>query len=258
MNFKIATWNVNSLRVRLGHLLEWLAIAQPDIVALQEIKLEDKDFPLAAISQAGYQTVYAGQKTYNGVALLSKLPIVEPITDIPDLIDAQRRILVATINNVRIINLYVPNGASVDSDKYKYKLAWLEKVTVYIESQLQCYEKLIVLGDFNIAPDDRDVYEPAAWVGQVLVSPAERAALQKMMALGLTDSFRLFTEEAKHFSWWDYRQAAFRRNLGMRIDHIMLSKGLTKHCTSCMIDKLPRQWERPSDHTPVIASFLLE
>lgn len=255
MSFKIATWNVNSLRVRLPHLNDWLLQATPDVVALQETKLEDKNFPLAEIQQAGYQVVYSGQKTYNGVALLSRMPVAEVVTDIPGLDDHQRRILVATINNIRVINLYVPNGSSVDSEKYFYKLNWLEKITDYIQQQLKQYQQVVTLGDFNIAPEDRDVHDPKAWEGSVLVSERERAALQKLLSLGLQDCFRLFNQEAGQYSWWDYRMGAFRRNNGLRIDHLLLSQPLAAKCTECTIDKLPRTWERPSDHTPVIATF---
>lgn len=257
MSFKIATWNVNSLRVRLPHLVEWLNQATPDVVALQETKLEDKNFPVAEIQQAGYQVVYSGQKTYNGVALLSRVPITDVITDIPDLDDHQRRILIATINNVRVVNLYVPNGSSVDSEKYFYKLNWLEKLTAFIKQQLQQYPQLVVLGDFNVAPEDRDVHDPKLWEGQVLVSERERQALQKIMSLPLHDSFRLFNQEAGQYSWWDYRMGAFRRNHGLRIDHILISQSLVSKSISCVIDKVPRAWERPSDHTPVINTFNL-
>lgn len=257
MSFKIATWNVNSLRVRLPHLLEWLNQATPDVVALQETKLEDKNFPVAEIQQAGYQVVYSGQKTYNGVALLSRVPITDVITDIPDLDDHQRRILIATINNVRVVNLYVPNGSSIDSEKYFYKLNWLEKLTAFINQQLQQYPQLVVLGDFNVAPEDRDVHDPKLWEGQVLVSERERQALQKIMSLPLYDSFRLFDQEAAQYSWWDYRMGAFRRNHGLRIDHILISQSLAAKSVSCVIDKTPRSWERPSDHTPVINIFNL-
>lgn len=257
MSFKIATWNVNSLRVRLPHLFDWIKQAEPDVIALQETKLEDKNFPLTEIQQAGYQVVYSGQKTYNGVAILSRMPITDVITDVPDLEDHQRRILVATVNNIRVINLYVPNGAAVDTEKYFYKLDWLAKLTDFIKQQLQQYPQVVVLGDFNIAPEDRDVHDPIAWEGHVLVSERERTALQKMLTLPLHDSFRLFSQEAGQYSWWDYRMGAFRRNHGLRIDHILLSEALVKKCTDCVIDKTPRAWERPSDHTPVIISLNL-
>ncbi len=251
----IATWNVNSLRVRLEHLLNWLLTAKPDVVALQETKLIDADFPVAEITAAGYQVVFSGQKTYNGVALLSRFPISDVVTTVPNLEDPQRRILAATINNVRIINLYVPNGSSVGSDKYIYKLDWLEKLTAFIQQQLTQHPQLVVLGDFNIAPEDRDVHDPKAWEGNVLVSEQERSALNTLMAHGLQDAFRLFEPAAGHYSWWDYRAAAFRRNMGLRIDHILLSTALAVQCKECIIDKTPRGWERPSDHVPVMVKI---
>lgn len=257
--FKIATWNVNSLRVRLPDLLQWLASAQPDVVALQETKLEDKNFPLVEIRQAGYDVVYSGQKTYNGVALLSKKYAIDEVeATIPDLNDEQRRLLIATIHGVRVINLYVPNGSSVDSDKYVYKLDWLAKVKNYIKQQTNKYQRVVVLGDFNIAPDDRDVHDPKQWEGQVLVSEPERLALREIIELGLQDTFRLFTPEGGFYTWWDYRAGAFRRNHGLRIDHILASQPLAVSCVECIIDRSPRENERPSDHTPIIASFSLE
>jgi len=248
---KIATWNVNSLKVRLPQLLNWLTQEQPDIMALQETKLIDEAFPLAAIQEAGYQAIFHGQKTYNGVAVLSKkdLQQVEPTPAFFP--DQQARLLAATIDDVRIINVYVPNGASVDSDKYFYKLKWLEALYTYLQQQFLQYEKVVVLGDFNIAPTDNDVHDPIAWQGQVLVSERERAALTEIMQLGFVDSFRLHIQEPGHFSWWDYRAASFRRNNGLRIDLILASKVLSEKCRTCVIDKILRQNERPSDHVPV-------
>lgn len=252
---KIATWNVNSLKVRLPHVLRWLAAAQPDVLAMQETKTVDENFPLAAITAAGYKAVFSGQKTYNGVAILSKSPATEVVTDIPQLDDPQRRILAATIDGIRVVNLYVVNGAEVGSDKYAYKLDWLAKVTAWLQQQAAQYPKLVVLGDFNIAPEDRDVHDPAAWAGQILCSEAERAALQAIQALGLRDVFRQFEQPDNSFSWWDYRAGGFRRNLGLRIDLILASKALADTCTRCVIDREPRTWEKPSDHTPVVAAF---
>ena len=254
---KIATWNVNSLRVRLPHVLQWLDAAQPDILALQETKTVDEQFPLAALQDAGYQAVFAGQKTYNGVAILSKTVATDVVTDIPDLSDPQRRILAATIAGVRIINLYVVNGAEVGSDKYAYKLDWLAKVTAWLQTEMARYAQVVVLGDFNIAPEDRDVHNPNAWQGQVLCSEPERTALQAMQALGLQDTFRLFEQADKSFSWWDYRGGGFRRNHGLRIDLILVSDQLAAQCQSCVIDREPRTCEKPSDHTPVLAEFVL-
>lgn len=253
---KIATWNVNSLKVRLPQVLQWVSEYQPDILALQETKLTDENFPLAEINEAGYEVVFSGQKTYNGVAILSKFRAEDVLRDIPDLDDVQRRILVATIDNLRIINLYVPNGQAVDSDKYQYKLHWLDKITTFIEGQLKQFDKLVVLGDFNIAPEDMDVRQPELWHGKVLCSEPERAAFKALVNLGLKDSFRLFDQPEKSFSWWDYRMLAFRRNRGLRIDHILVSNALAQQAKSCIIDKEPRKLERPSDHAPVMTEFL--
>ena len=255
---RCASWNVNSLRVRLPQLLAWLETAQPDLIGIQETKIQDEDFPLIDIEAAGYQAIYSGQKTYNGVAILSRLPHqpVDVITDIPGFEDSQRRVLAATYDDIRFINLYVPNGAMVGSDKYAYKLDWLEHLRYYLQAQLATHRKLIVVGDFNIAPQDRDVHDPVVWEGSVLVSPKERQALQAIQQLGLHDSFRLFHTEEGQFTWWDYRAAAFRRNMGLRIDHILVSQALRDSCTGCQIDTEPRGWERPSDHAPVYADFI--
>lgn len=255
MPIKIATWNVNSLRVRLPHLLQWLAQTQPDIIALQETKLIDEDFPLSEITAAGYHAVFSGQKTYNGVAVLSRQPLSGVITTVPNFSDPQRRVLVAHLDDLCIVNLYVPNGSSVDSEKYQYKLAWLEQVTGFVQNLLRQRQKVVVLGDFNIAPDNEDVYDPKVWEGQVLFSQPEREAMQRLINLGFTDAFRLFEREGGHYTWWDYRMGAFRRNHGLRIDHILLSEKMRLSCESCFIDKEVRLQERPSDHVPVIASF---
>lgn len=257
MTFKIATWNVNSLRVRLPHVQTWMADVKPDVLALQEIKMPTDDFPHEAFAEMGYHAAVSGQRTYNGVAILSKIPAKDIVTDIPHLDDPQRRILAVTINNVRIIDLYVPNGESVDSEKYKYKLHWLDKMDAYLKSQLKNHPKLVVLGDFNIAPDNIDVHDPKAWENSVLFSKPEREAFQKMLHVGLKDCFRELAPEDASYSWWDYRMNAFRRNLGLRIDHVLASEKLFAVCKSCHIDKAPRKWERPSDHAPVIAEFKL-
>ncbi len=248
---KIVTWNVNSLKVRLPHVLSWLAEHQPDVLCLQETKTEDAKFPLDEIQQAGYQVQFSGQKTYNGVAILSKLPASDIQIGIPDFADEQKRVLAATINGIRIVCVYIPNGQSLDSDKYQYKLTWLTALHTWIKNELQQHSKLALLGDYNIAPEDRDVHDPAAWVGNVLVSEPERAAFKNLQQLGLRDAFRLFEQPEKIFSWWDYRMMGFRRNHGMRIDHILISPALA--CSACNIDKAPRKLERPSDHTPVWA-----
>lgn len=252
---KIASWNVNSLGVRLPHVLAWCDVARPDILAIQETKLTDDKFPVEALRDAGYHSVFSGQKTYNGVAILSREPALDCVTDIDGLDDPQRRILAATIGGVRVINLYVVNGSEVGSDKFAYKLHWLQQVTRWVEAELKKSDKVVVLGDFNIAPEDRDVHDPEAWREKILCSSAERQALQKLLALGLADTFRLFEQEENSWSWWDYRMAAFRRNMGLRIDLVLASGALAKHCSAAYIDKEPRRQERPSDHTPVIAEF---
>lgn len=249
---KFATWNVNSLNVRLPHVLDWLAANQPDVLCLQETKQEDSKFPYEELEAAGYQALHIGQKTYNGVAILSRHPIENPQLGIPDFVDDQKRLLAATINGVRVVCAYIPNGQAVDSDKYQYKLTWLTALTAWLKTELEKHPKLILLGDYNIAPEDRDVHDPKAWEGQVLVSEPERAAFQGFIALGLHDSFRLFEQADKSFSWWDYRMMGFRRNLGMRIDHILVSTSLVADCKASWIDKAPRKLERPSDHTPVV------
>jgi len=248
---KLASWNVNSLKVRLEQVLAWLDSSQVDILALQETKMTDENFPVGAFTERGFHVVFSGQKTYNGVAIISRQPIQDAVMDIPDLVDPQRRILAATIGDIRLINLYVPNGAEVGSEKYDYKLTWLPHVTAFIKQQLTQYPRVAVVGDFNIAPDDRDVHDPKEWEGCVLVSPLERQAFTELLALGLHDSFRNFTQDEQLFSWWDYRAAGFRRNRGLRIDHILLSDALNKDCVASVIDKEPRRAERPSDHAPV-------
>jgi len=252
---KVASWNVNSLNVRLPHVLAWVDVARPDILALQETKLTDDRFPVEALLEAGYHSVYSGQKTYNGVAILSREPATDIVTDINGLDDPQRRILGVTIGAVRIIDLYVVNGSEVGSEKYAYKMHWLEQVNRWIADEMHRSDKVIVLGDFNIAPDDRDVHDPESWQGKILCSSPERAALQQMLGLGLSDTFRLFEQEEKIWSWWDYRMAAFRRNMGLRIDLVLASEALAKVCSAAYIDKEPRRQERPSDHAPAIAEF---
>jgi len=252
---KIATWNVNSLRVRLDHVLDWLEREQADVLALQETKTRDEDFPVQAFSDRGYQVCFSGQPTYNGVALISRREILDPRTDLDGFADPQRRVLGATIDGVRIYNLYVPNGQSVDSEKYAYKMNWLDALRQQVATELSSHNDCILLGDFNIAPEDRDVHDPAAWEGKVLCSAPEREALNELLKLGFADAFRHFDQPDDSFSWWDYRAAAFRRNMGLRIDLILSTPGMTERCTECRIDVEPRRLERPSDHTPVIASF---
>ncbi len=252
---KIATWNVNSLKVRLPHLLDWLAATQTDVVCLQETKTEDAKFPRAEIEAAGYQVAFSGQKTYNGVAILSRQPLLDIQAGIPGFEDEQKRVLAATIDGIRVICVYIPNGQSLDSDKYVYKLRWLNALNAWLKDELARHPDLALLGDYNIAPDDRDVHDPAAWEGNVLVSEPEREHFRALLGLGLKDSFRMFEQPENSFSWWDYRAAGFRRNLGLRIDHILLSQPLAVRCSAVEIDKAPRKLERPSDHTPVVATL---
>ena len=251
----VASWNVNSLKVRMPHLGDWLGANPVDVIGLQETKLTDENFPQAELEALGYHVLRAGQKTYNGVALLSKQPITDVLLDLDGLDDPQRRVAIGTAGGVRYLNLYVPNGQAVGSEKYEYKLRWLDALHRTLTRELAAHSQVVVMGDFNIAPDDRDVHDPAAWAGQILCSEAERGALQGLLALGLADSFRLFEQPPASFSWWDYRQAGFRRNLGLRIDLILASTALQGACRASTIDTAPRKLERPSDHAPVIARF---
>lgn len=252
---KIASWNVNSLNVRLPQVLAWLEFAGPDMLALQETKLTDDRFPVAELEEAGYHSVYSGQKTYNGVAVLSRAPAADPVTDIPDLDDHQRRILAVTVGDVRLVNLYVVNGSEVGSEKFDYKLHWLDRVTRWLEQEIEQHRNLVVVGDFNIAPDDRDVHDPDAWHEKILCSSLERDALQRILDLGLKDTFRLFEQEKGVFSWWDYRMNMFRRKMGLRIDLVLASGAMAQRCKASYVDIEPRRQERPSDHAPVIAEF---
>ncbi len=252
---KIATWNVNSLKVRLPQVLDWLVENPVDALCLQETKQQDADYPQAELLAAGYHSVFMGQKTYNGVAILTREPATEVQYGIPDYADEQKRVIAATVGSVRVVCIYIPNGQSVDSDKYQYKLGWLAALHNWLKDELTRYPKLALLGDYNIAPEDADVHDPEAWKDRVLVSVPERDAFKGLQALGLYDSFRLFEQAEKSFSWWDYRMMGFRRNLGLRIDHILISEPLRVQCKSCIIDKAPRKLERPSDHTPVVAEL---
>jgi exodeoxyribonuclease III len=253
---KIATWNVNSLKVRLPHLLAWLEQSGCDIVCLQETKMTDDKFPLEALIQAGFHVEFEGQKTYNGVAIVSRLATTPIPIDVqkgnPNFADQQKRLIAATYGDLRIVNGYFPNGQALDSDKFVYKMQWLDELHNWCQTQLQTSPNFLLLGDFNIAPTDADVHDPALWAGQLHCSPAERAQFEKLVALGLHDTFRLFEQAPKLFSWWDYRQLGFRRNAGLRIDHILASEALKTRVISAMIDKAPRKLEQPSDHTPVI------
>ena len=252
---KIATWNVNSLRVRLPQLGQWLGAAPVDVVGLQELKLPDEEFPRGAVEALGYRAAWCGQKTYNGVALLARQPLEDVLAGIPGFDDPQRRVVAATVGGVRVINVYVPNGQAVGSDKFAYKLGWLERLSGYVEAELGRHPQLALVGDFNVAPEDRDVHDPAEWIGSVHVSPEERAALGRLLDAGLVDVFRLFDQPPATFSWWDYRMGAFRRNRGLRIDLVLASRALSARCSACEVDRGPRGWERPSDHAPVVATF---
>ena len=252
---KLATWNVNSIKVRLPQLLDWLAAARPDVLCLQEVKTEDASFPRAELEAAGYQATVSGQKTYNGVAILSPQPLLEVSPGIPGFPDEQKRVIAATVAGMRVLCVYCPNGQAVGSEKYAYKLRWFAALRDYLATKIPRHPRLAVAGDFNVAPEDRDVHDPKAWEGQVHVSEPERAAWRALAALGLKDAFRLFEQPEKTFSWWDYRMLAFRRNAGLRIDQILVSDELAKRCTACSIDKAPRKLERPSDHAPVVAEF---
>jgi len=253
---KIATWNVNSLRVRLAHVLKWLECEQPDLLALQETKLRDEDFPADTFADRGYTATFSGQAAYNGVAILSREPPQDIVHGIGNgFVDEQKRVLAATFSGLRFYCLYVPNGESVDSDKYRYKLEWLAALRNLLAAELERQPLLLAVGDFNVAPEDRDVHDPRMWAGKVLCSAKERAALGALLDLGLKDTFRLFEQPDKTYSWYDYRGVAFRRNQGLRIDLMLASSKLSQMCHSCSIDKEPRGWERPSDHVPVIAEF---
>ena len=274
-SIRIAAWNVNSLKVRLPHVLRWLQDQKQkkqaiDALCLQELKLTDDKYPHQELEAAGYLSLAAGQKTYNGVAIIVRkaalaaiasdaaTTFLKPIRNIPGNDDEQQRILAATISfagtkPIRLVSAYFPNGQSPDSDKFIYKLAWLTKLQTWLTEELEQNQRLALLGDFNIAPADQDVHDPKAWEGQNLVSPPERNAFQELINLGLSDSFRMFEQAPKTFSWWDYRMMGFRRNAGMRIDHILLSEALKAKCSASIVDKEPRAWEQPSDHAPVIA-----
>jgi exodeoxyribonuclease III len=252
---KLISWNVNSLKIRLPHLLSLLEREQPDIVCLQETKLEDAKFPAQELAAAGYASLHLGQKTYNGVAILSRSPLIGTQNGIDGYVDSQQRVISASVGDLRIVCAYVPNGQSVVSEKYRYKLAWLDAFTQWLRLLSMQQARLAVLGDFNIAPEERDVHDPKAWEGQVLFSAPEREAFRGLLALGLKDSLRLINQEEKIYSWWDYRVNAFKRGMGLRIDHILLSESLAAGCKSVRIDVEMRRLERPSDHAPVIAEI---
>lgn len=249
---KLATWNVNSLAVRLPQLLQWLAANPVHAIVLQETKLTDDKFPAAEIEAAGYRVQWFGQKTYNGVALLSREPALEVVRNIPGFDDDQARVITATVNGLRVVGAYFPNGQAPDTDKFAYKMRWLQALAAWLADELRQHPRLVLMGDFNIAPEDRDVHDPVAWAGQIHCTDEERAHFRSLLALGLHDAFRLFEQPPKSWSWWDYRNLAFRKNQGLRIDHILVSQALKAEVVGCVIDKAPRRNERPSDHAPVV------
>jgi exodeoxyribonuclease-3 len=255
---RLATWNVNSLSVRLPQVLDWLAAQAPDVLALQETKLTDERFPHEAFAAAGWRTQCFGQKTYNGVALVSRAPVAEVVHNIPGFDDEQARVITATVGGLRVVGAYFPNGQEPGSDKFAYKMRWLDALRAWLRQELQAHPRLVLMGDFNVAPEDRDVHDPAAWAGQILCTPEERAHFQGLLALGLHDAFRLFEQAPKTWSWWDYRNLAFRRNQGLRIDHILVGEALREHVRACTVDKAPRRNERPSDHAPVLVDIALD
>jgi exodeoxyribonuclease III len=252
---KLATWNVNSLAVRLPQVLDWLAANPVDALVLQETKLTDDKFPHAEFTAAGWQVQWFGQKTYNGVALVSRSAALDIVRNIPGLGDEQARVIAGTVEGVRTIGAYFPNGQAPDSDKFVYKMRWLDALHHWVQAEMAQHPQLVLMGDFNIAPDDRDVYDPIGWAGQIHCTPQERAQFQRLVTLGLTDAFRLFEQPVKSWSWWDYRNLAFRKNQGLRIDIILVSEALKGRTTACVIDKLPRKNERPSDHAPVVVTL---
>lgn len=256
---KLASWNVNSLKIRLPQLLDWLSKRAPDVVCLQETKLEDVKFPVLEIEAAGYRCAWSGQKTYNGVAILSRAPLADVATGIQGFPDEQKRVIAASVGQaadaIRVVCVYVPNGQAIGSEKYEYKLKWLAACRSWLEQELIRYPRLAVLGDYNVAPADEDVHDPKLWEGQVLFSVPEREAFKNLLALGLKDAFRMFTQKERSYTWWDYRMNAFKRNLGLRIDHVLLSSGLASRCRACAIDVEPRRTARPSDHAPIMAEL---
>jgi exodeoxyribonuclease-3 len=252
---RLASWNVNSLRVRLPHLLDWLRDTQPDVACLQETKTEDPNFPVAELRDAGYHAVYCGQRAYNGVAILARSPLTDVAHGIPEFADDPKRCIAASVDGIRIVCLYAPNGEAPGTEKYAYKLRWYEALARWMKHLVREAPQLAVLGDMNVAPEDRDVHDPKRWAGKIHVSEPERAALRTVLASGLVDAFRLFPQPEKSFSWWDYRLRAFERGWGLRIDLALLPPATAKRCTACTIDLAPRQRERPSDHAPVIVEL---
>ena len=254
---RIATWNINSLKMRLPHVLDWLARNPVDVLALQETKLTDDKFPAAELEAAGYAARFIGQRTYNGVAIVTRAAaaVEDVVADIPGFEDDQKRVLSATVDGVRVICVYVPNGQSVGTDKYAYKLRWMAALAAWLRGEVEAHPRLVVVGDYNVAPEDRDIHDPKVWEGQVMCSAPEREAFQAIASLGLTDAFRLFDQPEKSFTWWDYRMLGFQKGRGLRIDHILVSAAMKEACTACTIDRNERKKPQPSDHAPVLATF---
>jgi exodeoxyribonuclease-3 len=253
---KIATWNVNSVLARLPLVLRWLDEARPDVLCLQELKCTDERFPAAEFAGAGYKAAVNGQPTYNGVAILSRQPLEDVRRGMPgDEEGAHARVITATVGGVKVVNVYVPNGQAVGTDKYKFKLEWLKRLRAYLDEEFWADDEVLICGDFNVAPEDRDVHDPVQWRGRILFSKPERDAIEEVRDWGFTDAFRLHNDGGGHFSWWDYRSGSFPRNTGLRIDHVWVSEPLAERCKRSWIDREPRGWERPSDHTPVVAEF---
>ncbi len=257
MKLNVATWNVNSIKVRLEHVLEWCTQNPIDILCLQETKSLDENFPESEIKAAGFEVIFCGEKQYNGVAILSRHKFEDAKYEMENDSTGQKRFLAATVKGIRVINVYVPNGESLESPKYEYKLDWLDQLEKYVKHALANYQYVVVMGDFNIAPNDIDVYDAKIWQDRILVSPPEREAFQRLLSLGMDDLFRVCNPDLQSFSWWNYRAFAYKRKHGLRIDHIVVSKELSKFCKSCFIDENPRKLERPSDHTPVGAVFTI-
>ena len=253
---KIATWNVNSVLARLPQVVRWLEAASPDVLCMQETKCVDEKFPADEFAKLGYLSESFGQAAYNGVAILSRVKCEEVRRGLPD--DepgAQSRVLTATVGGIRIVNVYIPNGQAVGAEKYYFKLEWLRRLREFFDSCYQPSDRVLLCGDFNVAPEDRDVHDPELWRGRILFSEPEKEALSKIMKWGLVDAFRMHNSEDKQYSWWDYRAGGFRRNLGLRIDHVWVTEPLARESQSVVIDKEPRRWEKPSDHAPVVATF---
>jgi exodeoxyribonuclease III len=256
---KLATWNINSLSVRLPQVLDWLAANPVDALGLQELKLVDEKFPHDALKEAGYHAAVFGQKTYNGVAILSRNPVTDIVRNIPRHTDDQSRVIAATLDTpegpLRLVNCYFVNGQAPGTDKFAYKMLWLEALHRWLQEELKVHQRLVLMGDFNVAPEDRDSFDPVGLKDTIHHTVEERAHFQALLDLGLTDAYRLFEQPEKSYSWWDYRMLGFQKNRGLRIDHILVSEALRGRVTACQIDRLPRKNPQPSDHAPVVVTL---